>query len=144
MIFRKVGAEKKPKKVGAGAAYRDEIKKLMFGCGDQSEPDQKSLELLELYYEEAMTNLIVQASRRCQRHGGGNTVRVADILYTIRKDEKKYLRMPYIISQHNAHNQTTGAAGQKNEKSHLRQLCMAFEDEKEEQTQPVKGKKKKK
>ena len=69
----------------------------MFGCGDAANPNEKTLDLMEAYIEEAFINLLVQSNRRSTRHGS-TTIRLADVLHIIRRDEKKYLRMPYIIT----------------------------------------------
>ena len=66
--------------------FRQELRKLMFGCGDDKDgPNEGSLDLLETYAEEFITNLVVQASRRSQRHGS-NSLRLGDILHAIKKD----------------------------------------------------------
>ena len=81
----------------AKSGFREEVRKLMFGLGDEESPDEKSLELLEVYIDEFIVNLVTQASRRSHRHNS-NSLRLADVLHTIRKDEKKFLRMPYIVT----------------------------------------------
>ena len=69
----------------------------MFGCGDDKDgPNEASLDLLETYIEEFVTNLVVQSQRRSQRHGS-NSLRTGDVLHVIKKDKIKFLRMPYII-----------------------------------------------
>ena len=73
----------------------------MFACGDAETPNESTLDLLETYAEEFIINLVMQAQRRSQRHAS-NSLRVADILHVIRKDDVKYLRMPYIITMDKA------------------------------------------
>ena len=96
MVYRKDQSNngKKPKKV---AGFREEIRKLMFGCGDDINPDEQTVDLMETYFEEVLINLVLQSSKRSQRHGA-NSIRLSDVLHVIRKDERKYLRMPYIIN----------------------------------------------
>ena len=89
-----------------GSALREEVKKLMFGFGDHNTPNEKSVDLMEGFIEETIINLVLQASRRSQRHGSNN-LRLADVLHTIRKDEKKFLRMPYIINAYREIERTT-------------------------------------
>ena len=67
MLYRKdyqqnAFAPKKPPK--QAVAFRGELRKLMFGCGDVANPNEKSLDLLEAYVEEAFVNLLLQANRR--------------------------------------------------------------------------------
>ncbi len=57
----KVG--RKPKAKGTGP-FRDDLKKLMYGFGDHSEPNESSVGLLEVYVEEFIVNLISQTARR--------------------------------------------------------------------------------
>ena len=96
LVFSKAGFTKN---VGEKAknAFREEVKKVMFGFGDSKNPDERSVELLEVYIDEFIVNLVTQASRRSQRHNS-NSLRLADVLHTIRKDEKKFLRIPYIVT----------------------------------------------
>ena len=69
----------------------------MFGFGDSQTPNEASLDLLETYAEEYITNLVMQSHRRSQRHGANN-LRLGDILHVIRGDQVKFMRMPYIIT----------------------------------------------
>ena len=84
----------------------------MFGFGDSAEPNEKTVDLMEAYFEEILINLLTQAQRRSQRHGS-TSLRLADVLHTIRKDEKKFLRMPYIINAYKDIERTT------NEQHHI-------------------------
>jgi histone H3/H4 len=77
--------------------FHDDLHKLMIGFGDDHKPLDSSVELLEIYVEEFITNLVLRASRRSQRLGN-NTVTVADILKVLQPDQKKYLRMPYVLT----------------------------------------------
>ena len=81
----------------------------MFGYGDDRNPYDGTVDLLEIYVEEYIINLVAQAMRRSQRHPpthGSNNIRLADVLNVIKHDEKKYLRMPYILSTQQEINQT--------------------------------------
>ena len=69
----------------------------MFGFGDNEYPNEASLDLLEIYVEEFIVNLVVRTQRRAQRNGS-NTLELADVLRSLQKDEKKFLRMPYILA----------------------------------------------
>ena len=46
------------------SAFREEIRKLMFGCGDEACPDEKTLDVMEACVEETFVNLLQQAHRR--------------------------------------------------------------------------------
>ena len=108
IIHKSGGMYKKyvPIKGKKGDPFREEVKKLMFGFGDVQCPNEKSLDLMEAFMEEVMINLLLQASRRSQRHGS-NALRLSDVLHIIRKDEKKFLRMPYIINAYREIERTT-------------------------------------
>ena len=89
-----------------GGPFREDLKKLMYGYGDDQNPNEASVELLETYVEEFVINLVAQSMRRSQRHHGTNYIRLADVLNVIKHDEKKFLRMPYILSTQQEINQT--------------------------------------
>ena len=69
----------------------------MYGYGDDQNPSEATVDLLEIYIEEFVTNLINRSLRRRMRHGE-NVIKVADVLEVLKTDEKKYLRMPYILT----------------------------------------------
>ena len=69
----------------------------MYGFGDDKKPNENSVELLEIYVEEFISNLVTRAARRSQRWGN-NLVTVADVLRVLKQDDKKYLRMPYLLT----------------------------------------------
>ena len=69
----------------------------MYGFGDDKKPSESSVELLEIYIEEFISNLVTRAARRSQRLGN-NLVTVADVLRVLKQDDKKYLRMPYLLT----------------------------------------------
>ena len=69
----------------------------MYGFGDDQNPSDASVDLLEIYVEEFITNLVGRSLRRRLRHGD-NQIKVADVLEVLKTDEKKYLRMPYILT----------------------------------------------
>jgi hypothetical protein len=69
----------------------------MYGYGDVREPLESSVDLLEVYVEEFIANITSRAFRRSQVLGQ-KEVRVPDILRVLKQDEKKYLRMPYVLT----------------------------------------------
>ena len=74
-----------------------ELKNLMYGFGDSARPNEGTLDLLETYTEEFVANLTSRALKRSQRHGS-NVLQLGDVLKVLQKDEKKFLRMPYILA----------------------------------------------
>ena len=80
-----------------GGPFREDLRKLMFGFGDDKNPNEATVDLLEIYIEEFVINLVAQSMRRSQRHGT-NSIRLPDVLNVIKHDEKKFFRMPYILS----------------------------------------------
>ena len=81
--------------------YRGALKTLMYGFGDAGpeEQNEESVALLETYVEEFVTNLVSRSYQRTMRSGRTtvNQIRLADVLKVLEKDQKKFLRMPYII-----------------------------------------------
>ena len=69
----------------------------MYGFGDHRHPEEASVEVLESYVEEFILNLVTRALKRSQRNNS-NVVTVADTLRVLKQDEKKYLRMPYVLT----------------------------------------------
>ena len=93
--------------------FREDLKKLMYGYGDAILPNDETVDLMEVYVQEYVINLVSQAMRRSQRHtNGSNAIRLADVLNVLKHDEKKYLRMPYILSTQQEINQTTSRVEQ--------------------------------
>ena len=76
----------------------EEMKKIMMGFGDERNPNEKSIELLEEYMIDFLQNLITMAFKRSQRRDpSSNQLLKDDLLYFIEKDIKKYLRVGHII-----------------------------------------------
>ena len=73
------------------------VSKLMRGFGESGEPRDDTLELLESYVFEFINNLVQRSLQRSQR-GGYAQIQVRDLLKVLEQDEKKYLRMPYIVT----------------------------------------------
>ena len=76
--------------------FREDLKTLMYGFGDNKYPNETSVDLLEDYVQEFIVNLVVRTAKRSQRNCS-NTLKLADVLRVLQKDEKKFLRMPYIL-----------------------------------------------
>ena len=76
----------------------EELKKIMSGFGDDRNPNEKTVELLEEYMVDFLQNLISSAFKRSQRRDPNcNQLQKDDLLYFIEKDTKKYLRVGHII-----------------------------------------------
>ena len=76
----------------------EEMKKIMVGFGDDLNPNEKTIELLEEYMIDFLQNLITMAFKRSQRRDpNSNQLLKDDLLYFIQKDIKKYLRVGHII-----------------------------------------------
>ena len=77
--------------------FTPELKGLMFGFGDIENPDIESTELLQEYVIEYIQNIALAAYRRNKRKGS-NEISLRDLLYVLRKDKKRYYRIPSLIS----------------------------------------------
>ena len=77
--------------------FTNELKGLMYGFGDKETPDNESAELLQEYVIEYIQNISLAAYRRNKRKGS-NEISLRDLLYVLRKDKKRYYRIPNLIS----------------------------------------------
>ena len=77
--------------------FTNELKGLMYGFGDKETPDNESAELLQEYVIEYIQNISLAAYRRNKRKGS-NELSLRDLLYVLRKDKKRYYRIPNLIS----------------------------------------------
>ncbi|CDW87722.1 UNKNOWN [Stylonychia lemnae] len=76
---------------------KDDIHKMMVGFGECEEPRDDTMELMELYVIEFITNISKRAQQRSQR-GGFTNIQLRDLLKVIEDDEKKFLRVPYLLT----------------------------------------------
>lgn len=73
------------------------VKTLMFGFGDSEYPDVETVKLLEQYLIEYIQNISLLAYKRSKRRGY-NEIKLKDLLYIIKKDKKKFYRVPSLLS----------------------------------------------
>eukprot|EP00347_Sterkiella_histriomuscorum_P002568 403367648 len=76
---------------------KDDLQRMMIGFGENEEPRDDTMELMELYVIEFITNLSRRAMSRSAR-GGFSTIQLKDLLKVIEDDEKKFLRVPYLLT----------------------------------------------
>lgn len=69
----------------------------MKGFGEFGEPRDDTLELMESYVFEFINNLVHRSLARSQRSGFAQ-IQMRDLLKVIETDEKKFLRVPYILT----------------------------------------------
>ena len=72
------------------------MRKILFGFGDVTDPDERTLYLLKQYVEEFIFDLIVRSYNRALK-GGYSKLRLADIMQEIKEDEKMFLRAPKLL-----------------------------------------------
>ena len=70
---------------------------MMIGFGECVEPREDTLELMELYVTEFIHNMARRALVKSQR-GGFSQIQMRDLLKVIENDDKKFLRVPYILT----------------------------------------------
>jgi Transcription initiation factor IID, 18kD subunit len=70
---------------------------MMYGFGETQHPRDDTLDLMETYVYEFINNLVHRSLDRSQR-SGFTQIQMRDLLKVIEADEKKYLRVPYIIT----------------------------------------------
>ena len=70
---------------------------MMYGFGEEREPRDDTLDLMELYVIEFVSNLAKRSLAKSQR-GGFNSIQLRDLLKVIEDDDKKFLRVPYLLT----------------------------------------------
>lgn len=70
---------------------------MMRGFGESCEPRDDTLELLEAFVYEFTNNLVQRSLKRSLRSGFAQ-IQIRDVLKVIESDDKKFMRMPYIIN----------------------------------------------
>lgn len=73
------------------------VSKMMQGFGEVSNPREDTLELMEQYTIEFITNVTKRTLARSLR-SKYNTIQLRDLLKVIEEDEKKFLRVPYLLT----------------------------------------------
>jgi len=91
MIQRMPGRRGAKKK----SLLKDELARMMHGFGEVDNPRDDTLELMETYVYEFITNVIHRSLTKSQR-GGFAQIQIRDLLKVIENDQKKFLRVPYI------------------------------------------------
>ena len=77
--------------------FTNELKGLMYGFGDKETPNNESAELLQEYVIEYVQNIALAAYRRNKRKGS-NEISFRDLVYVLRKDKKRFYRIPSLKS----------------------------------------------
>jgi hypothetical protein len=71
---------------------------MMVGFGESGgEPREDTLALMELYVVELIGNVSRRAQARSQRAGFAS-IQLRDLLKVLEEDEKKFLRVPYLLT----------------------------------------------
>lgn len=70
---------------------------MMYGFGDDRQPNKKTTELMEKYLIEYIANLCNRTLNRSMR-GGKDNMQLADLLHYLRSDPKKYNRIPLTLT----------------------------------------------
>jgi hypothetical protein len=68
---------------------------MMHGFGEVDNPRDDTLEMMETYVYEFITNVIHRSLAKSQRAGFAQ-IQIRDLLKVIESDQKKFLRVPYI------------------------------------------------
>lgn len=70
---------------------------MMVGFGECTEPRDDTIDLMETYVIEFISNISKRSLTKSQR-SGFNSIQLRDLLKVIEDDEKKFLRIPYLIT----------------------------------------------
>ena len=76
-----------------GYRFQEELKKVMYTIGDDINPDAESVELMEQYLIEYVSNLVNCAHNRAQR-GGSHHMQVGDLVHYLSSNAVASARIP--------------------------------------------------
>ena len=91
--LKKMGYQ--PYKIGE-FRFQDEIRALMYAFGDDMNPDEESVELMEEYLIEYVSNLVNRVHKRSQL-AGFHSMQVGDLIHYLKENETIYYRVPLIL-----------------------------------------------
>ncbi|GAU99403.1 hypothetical protein RvY_10413 [Ramazzottius varieornatus] len=74
--------------------FQRELRCMMYGFGDDQNPYTESVELLE----DLVTQYMVEMTTKAMEVGRQNRVQVEDIMYLVRNDSRKYVRVNDLIN----------------------------------------------
>jgi|688.fasta_scaffold1053817_1 transcription initiation factor TFIID subunit 13 len=86
--------------------FQEEISNLLYGFGDDPNPDPESVQLVECYLVEFINDLLNKATNRSIRRGAGNKVQLQDVLHYIRDNPKMYNRVRKLLKLEGEFDQT--------------------------------------
>ncbi|KAL3078768.1 hypothetical protein niasHS_014550 [Heterodera schachtii] len=74
--------------------FRKELRSMLFGFGDERNPNDDTLEALE----QIVVEYVKEVCRKALEVGKPNRVNLEDIHYLIRRDQKKFSRVKELLS----------------------------------------------
>lgn len=74
--------------------FRRELRSMLYGFGDEKQPNDDTLEVLE----QIVTDYIKEVCRKALEVGKPNRINLEDIHYLIRRDPKKFCRVKELLS----------------------------------------------
>jgi hypothetical protein len=92
-MIRKQGRQSTKKN---GFRFQEDIRKLMYGFGDDLDPLPESTELMEQYLVEFLANTCNRNLQRSMR-GGHTNMQLGDLCHLLQPDPKKFYRIPLQI-----------------------------------------------
>lgn len=81
-----------------GYRFQEDIKKMMYGFGDDLDPIQETTELMEQYLIEYLSNICNLVLHRSHR-GGHNSMQLGDLIHYMKSDPVKFYKIPQILEQ---------------------------------------------
>jgi hypothetical protein len=95
------GDQKKKKKNVENQDMTDILKNMMYGFGDDKNPNEETIKLLEKFMLDFLQDLAFKSYKRSLRiDSNSKEIHKSDVLFFIRKDKKKYLRALWILKKH--------------------------------------------
>lgn len=83
-----------PSSSGRKRLFNKELRLMMYGFGDDQNPYTESVDLLE----DLVIEFITEMTHRAMEIGRTGRVQVEDIIYLVRKDQRKYARVKDLLT----------------------------------------------
>ena len=99
--YPRTQAAKPPaRKMERAGQFTEEMRELMYACGDCVSPNQNTMNLVENYMIEYLYSLLQRATNRSAWRGGaGSKVDINDLHYLEEDDELIFHRVKYLLEQ---------------------------------------------
>lgn len=105
-----------PRKTERAGQFTEELRELMYACGDSVSPNQNAMNLVENYMVEYLYSLLCRASNRAAWRGGpACKIDVNDLLHYLEEDDEViFHRVKYLLEEQKKHSKTENKLDMQN------------------------------